>query len=153
MLADEVGNFRNPRQSGANRLVLVERHGDAFARAADGNSGEHLAVFDASGECVAEVGVVATFLRMGAVILVFQPLFIQIFLHKLLQGKASVVAGEANHFLFFHRIAVVRFVLFLCKVTKFPRIRKKSRDNSLIEQKKTETNRFQKKFSIFARCN
>ena len=48
VLADEVGNLGNPAQTSADALVLVQRHVDAFARAADGNAGEHLALLNAA---------------------------------------------------------------------------------------------------------
>ena len=49
MLTDEVGNLRNPAQSGTHLLVLVQRHADTLARAADGNARIDLAALDALG--------------------------------------------------------------------------------------------------------
>ena len=59
VLTDEVGNLWLPNKSGTDALVLVEGHGDAFARTAHGNAWIYFAFFNAFGKCVAVSGVVA----------------------------------------------------------------------------------------------
>ena len=95
VLTDEVGNLRNPAQAGTDALMLVQRHVDAFARAADGNAGEHLALLDATSQGMAEVAVVAGILGVSAVVLVGVALFFKVFLDELFKRIASVIAGYA----------------------------------------------------------
>ena len=47
VLTNEMCYLRNPAQTGTDRLVLVERHIDALAGAADSDAGEHLTLFNA----------------------------------------------------------------------------------------------------------
>ncbi len=48
VLTDEVCNLGNPAEACANGLMLVERHIDAFARAADGDARKDFACLDAA---------------------------------------------------------------------------------------------------------
>ena len=83
VLTDEMGNLRNPAQTGTDALMLVERHVDALARATDGDAREHLALLDALSQRMAEIGVVAGVLGVGAVVLIGVALFIVVRLHEL----------------------------------------------------------------------
>ena len=83
VLTDEMGNLGDPAQTGTDRLVLVERHVDALARAADGNTGIDLSLLDAFSQGMAEVGVVAGVLGVGAVVLIGVALLVEVFLHEL----------------------------------------------------------------------
>ena len=96
VLADEVGNFGNPAETGTNALVLVERHVDAFARTADSDAGEYFTFLDTAREGMTEVRVVARILSIGAVVLVFESFLLEILLDELFQGKASVIGGNAD---------------------------------------------------------
>ena len=101
VLTDEVGNLGNPAQTGTNVAVVVERHVDALAAATDGYAGEHLALLNTAGQRMAEIAVVARVLRVRAIVLVLVSLLFEILLHKLLQCKTSVIAGDA-YCLYFH---------------------------------------------------
>ena len=92
VLACESGYLFHPYEGGADALVLVERHGDAFAASADAYAAFCLALFYGLGQCVTEVGVVATVLVIAAIVLVCYVVFTQILFHNLLQGEAGVVA-------------------------------------------------------------
>ena len=83
VLTDEVGNLRNPAKTGTDTLVLVKRHVDALTRAADGDTREYLASFDATSQCVTEVGVVAGVLGLGAVVLIGVALLFEVLLNEL----------------------------------------------------------------------
>ena len=91
VLADEVGNLGLPDEAGADLLVLVERHADAFARAAHGYAGIDFAPLDAFGQSVAVGGVVAGLLGVGAVVFVGDAFLVEIFLYELLQGICRMV--------------------------------------------------------------
>ena len=84
VLTDEMGYLRNPAQTGTDGLVLVERHVDALAAAADGDAGEHFTLFNAAGQSVAEVTVVTRVLGIGAVVLIGIALLVEVLLHELL---------------------------------------------------------------------
>lgn len=92
VLADEVGNLGTPDEAGANLLMLVERHRDAFAAAAHGDAGIAFTGFDGVGQSMAEGSIVAAFLGVGAVIVILDTLLIEVFLDKLFQRKCCVVA-------------------------------------------------------------
>lgn len=70
VLAYEMGYFGLPYKACTDLLVLVEGHGDAFARAAHGYAWIDLAVFDAFGEGMAVGGVVAGVFGVCAVIFI-----------------------------------------------------------------------------------
>ena len=93
VLADEMGNLWNPTQTGSDGLVLVERHVDAFAGAADGDAGIDLAGFDAARQGVAEVAVVARVLAVGAVVLPCNTALIEVLFDELFEGIASVIGS------------------------------------------------------------
>ena len=95
VLADEMGNLRNPAETGSDRLMLVERHVDTFARSADGYARENFAILNTTGQCMAEVAIVAGVLGIGAVVLKRVALLLEVLLHELLKCIASVVAGYA----------------------------------------------------------
>ena len=84
--------------------MLVQRHVDALAAAADGNARIHLALLDALGQRMAKVTVVARLLGVRAIVLVLIALLFKILLDELLQSKASVIAGE-SYCLNFHIIS------------------------------------------------
>ena len=83
VLADKMGYLGNPAETGTDRLVLVERHVDALTRAADGDTGEYLALLDALSKRVAEVAIVARVLGVGAVVLIGVALLFEILLDEL----------------------------------------------------------------------
>ena len=97
MHARHLGNFGYPHEGGAYVLVLVERHGDAFAAAADGNAAFHFARFHTLSEGVGKVGIVAAFGGVSAVVLVCDTLFLEVLLDVLLEFKAGMVAGQSYH--------------------------------------------------------
>ena len=83
VLTDEVGYLGYPAQTGTDALVFVERHVDAFARAADGYARINLALLDATRQCMAEIAIVARSLAVGSVVLVGQTLLVEILLYEL----------------------------------------------------------------------
>ena len=83
VLTNQVGNLRNPAKTGTDTLVLVKRHVDALTRAADGDTWEYLALLDALGQRVAEVGVVAGVLGISTVVLIGITLLLEILLYEL----------------------------------------------------------------------
>jgi len=97
VLTDKMGYLWDPAQSGADALMLVQGHGDTLSAAAHGYTLLYLTVLYAAGQCVAVVGVVATIGSIGAVVLVLQPLLLQILLDKLLKFKSSVITCYSNH--------------------------------------------------------
>ena len=70
VLTDEVGNFWLPNKACTDALVLVEGHGDAFARTAHGDAWIDFAFLDAFGQSVTVGGIVAGLFSIGAVVLV-----------------------------------------------------------------------------------
>ena len=83
VLTDQMGDLRDPAESGTDRLVLVERHVDTLTATADGDTWEHLALFDATSQCMSEVGVVARVLGISAVVLIGVALLFEVLLHEL----------------------------------------------------------------------
>ena len=96
VLADEVSNLWLPNKAGTDTLVLVEGHGDAFSRTAHGDATFHLACFYAFSQCVAVSGIVAAVFGVGAVILVFNALFLQVALDELLERKSGMIGCYTN---------------------------------------------------------
>lgn len=78
-----MGDFGNPAEAGTNGLVLVECHVDAFARTADSDAGIDFTFLDTACEGMTEVRVVARFLGIGAVVLVFEAFLLEILLDEL----------------------------------------------------------------------
>ena len=91
VLADKVGNFGSPAEAAADARVLVHRHGNAFAGAADGDAVVYLAPFNGIGQRMTEVGIVAAFLRVGTEVVVVVTPLIEVFLYKLFKAEASVI--------------------------------------------------------------
>ena len=83
VLTDEVGNLWLPNKTGTDALMLVEGHGDAFARTAHGDAWIYFAFLDAFSQCVAIGGVVTRFFGIGAVVLVLVAFLLKIFLDEL----------------------------------------------------------------------
>ena len=83
VLTDEVGNLGLPNKTGTDALMLVEGHGDAFARTAHGDAGIYFAFLDAFSQCVAIGGIVTRFFGIGAVVLVLVAFLLKIFLDEL----------------------------------------------------------------------
>ena len=83
VLANEVSNLGLPNKTGTDALVLVEGHGDAFARTAHGDARIYFAFLDAFSQCVAIGGIVTGFFGIGAVVLVLVAFFLEIFLDEL----------------------------------------------------------------------
>ena len=83
VLTDEVGNLWLPNKSGTDALMLVEGHGDAFARTAHGDAWIYFAFLDAFSQCVAIGGIVARLFGIGAVVLVLIAFLLKIFLDEL----------------------------------------------------------------------
>ena len=95
--ARHLGNFGHPYEGGAYVLVLVERHGDSFAAAADGDAAFHFARLHTLSEGVGKVGIVAAFGGVSAVVLVSNALFFEVLLDVVLEFIAGVVAGKSYH--------------------------------------------------------
>ena len=100
VLTDEVGNLWLPNKSGTDALMLVEGHGDAFARTAHGNTWIYFAFLDAFSQCVAIGGIVTGFFGVGAIVLVLIAFLFEIFLDELLQRKCCMIGCDTN----FHKI-------------------------------------------------
>ena len=83
VLTDEMGNLGNPAETGTDGLVLVERHVDALARAADGNAGEYLSLLNTLCQRMAKVRVIAGVLGVGAIVLIGIALLVEVLLHEL----------------------------------------------------------------------
>ena len=83
VLTDEVGNLGLPNKTGTDALMLVESHGDAFARTAHGDAWIYFAFLDAFSQCVAIGGIVTGFFGIGAVVLVLVAFLLKIFLDEL----------------------------------------------------------------------
>ena len=101
--ADQRGDLGLPAQSGADPLVLVERHGHAFARAAEGDALRQLARLDRFGQRVGEVGVVDALGRVGAEIEHLIAHGVEVTHQEFFHFIARVVAGDTY---FLHRISV-----------------------------------------------
>ena len=98
VLTDEVGNLGSPHQSCANALMLVERHADALAGAADGNAGIDRAVLDGLAQGMTEVAVVTAGLARRAEVAIDDAPLHEILLDEFFQRVASVVAGHPYYF-------------------------------------------------------
>ena len=83
VLAGHFGNFGSPAQSGADVGVLVERHAHALARTANTDTLLAFALFDAFGQLMGEVGIVATFFAKTTVVSIGHLMTVQIFFDKL----------------------------------------------------------------------
>ena len=83
VLTDEVGNLGLPNKTSTNALVLVEGHGDAFARTAHGDAWIYFAFLDAFSQSVAIGGIVTRLFGIGAVVLVLVAFLLKIFLDEL----------------------------------------------------------------------
>ena len=83
MLTNQVGYLRNPTETCTDALVLVQRHVDAFTAAADGDTGEYLALLNALSQCMTEIRVVTRVLGVGTVVLIGVALLVEVLLHKL----------------------------------------------------------------------
>lgn len=66
VLTRQGGNFGHPAQGGANVRMLVERHGDAFAAATNGNAAFALFTVDGAAERMTEIGIIAGVGRMSS---------------------------------------------------------------------------------------
>ena len=96
VFADEMCNLRSPDKTGADALVLVEGHGDAFARTAHGNAAFHFTSFDAFSQLVTIGGIVATVFGVSAVVLIFNALLLQVALDELLERKSCMIRCYTN---------------------------------------------------------
>ena len=83
VLTDEVGNLGLPNKTGTDALVLVEGHGDAFARTAHGDARIYFAFLDAFSQSMTIGGIVTGFFGIGAVVLVLVAFLLEIFLDEL----------------------------------------------------------------------
>ena len=101
MLAGKTGYLWNPAEGRAYALVLVERHVDALAAAADADTRIAFATFDGSGAQVGKVGVVATFLAVGAKVNVFDAVAFQVVDNCQFGGISRMVAAQSNGNVFF----------------------------------------------------
>ena len=70
MLTAEMGNLRNPCESGANTLMLVERDADTLATAAYRNAWIYLTALNGLAQGMAKVGIIATHVAICTEILV-----------------------------------------------------------------------------------
>ena len=95
VLADEVSDFGLPDEAGADALMLVERHRDAFARAAHCDAGIDLATLNSLCQSMAKSRVVARFFGQRAVVLELHTFLFKVLLYKLFQRKGGVVAGQS----------------------------------------------------------
>ena len=106
VLADELSNLRAPYETCAYCLMLVQRDGHAFARAADADADIADAILDALSESVSIVRVIDTCITPAAVVLYWPAFLLEILFNEFLQWVASVVAGE-SYFLYIHKCFVV----------------------------------------------
>lgn len=98
VLAYEMRYFGYPAESGTYALMLVERHVDALAAAADGNAGVALAALHGCCKRVSIVGIVAAIGAVGAEVLVLPAFGLEPLLHIFFQFVTSVVAGKTYQF-------------------------------------------------------
>ena len=110
VLTNEVGDFGAPCQSGTHALMLVERDGDAFARAANADARIYLAALDALGQGMAEVRIVDAGIAPRAIVLIGIAFLLEILKHELLQRITCMVAGYAYGF-YFHIVTVLMILL------------------------------------------
>ena len=96
VLTDKVGNLWLPNKTSTNALVLVESHGDAFSRTAHGNAAFHFTSLDAFSQLVTIGGIVATVFSVGAVVLIFNALLLQVALDELLERKSGMIGCYTN---------------------------------------------------------
>ena len=101
VLTAEMGNLRNPSETCAHTLMLVERDADTLATAAYGNTVIYLSSLDRFAHSMAEVGIVAAHVDICAEVLVGISMLILVLEHLLLQFEACVVASYSNC-LYFH---------------------------------------------------
>jgi hypothetical protein len=102
VLTDEMGNLRNPTQTGTHLLVLVQRNADAFARTADGDTRIDLTTLDALSKSMTEVGIIDRGVTPSTVVLIGVALLFQVLEHELLKWVACMIAGY-TYSLYFHR--------------------------------------------------
>ena len=105
VLSYQMGNLGCPCQSGTYVLMLVQCHGNTLATSADADAGKHLALLNALGKRMTEVGIVATVFGQCAVILVFQSMSIEILFHVLLERKPCMIGCNTN-WLFLHNFLI-----------------------------------------------
>ena len=101
VLTDEMCNLRDPTQTGAHLLVLVECDGDTLTRTADGDTRIDLTTLDTLSQSMTEVGIIDRGVAPGTIVLVRITLLFKVLEHKLLKSEACVIAGYANS-LYFH---------------------------------------------------
>ena len=82
VLTNHVCNFGNPCQTGAHTLVLVQRHGNAFAASANADTGIDFTAFDTFSKGMSEVWIIHTHVAPCAVVFVGIAVFFQILNHK-----------------------------------------------------------------------
>ena len=70
MLTDKMCNLRNPAQSCAHLLVLVQGDRDTLATATDSNTGINLATLDTLSQSVAEVRIIYAGIAPSTIVLV-----------------------------------------------------------------------------------
>ena len=101
VLTDQMGNLRNPAQTGTHLLVLVQRDADTLAATADGDTGIYLTALDTLGQSMTEVGIVNRCIAPSTVVLIGVALLFQVLEHELFQRVACVIASY-TYCLYFH---------------------------------------------------
>ena len=113
VLADEVGNLWTPYEASTDLLMLVERHGDAFARATHGNAWIALASLNGIGQSVSVSGIVARLFGQGAIVMPLDTLLVEVLLDELLKWVGGMIARQTHEILDFHRtIYYLQFTIY-----------------------------------------
>ena len=108
--ADQRGDLGVPAKTCTDPLVLVERHGHPFARAAERDAAFHFALLDGLGQRVCEIRVIDAFGRVRTEVEHVVAHSVEITYQKFFHFVAGVIAGDTY---FFHPISVC-----LCSVVQ-----------------------------------
>lgn len=107
VLTGQTGQLDIPAQRRAYALMLVERHADAIARAAQSDAGIYATGLDSLGTRMGEVGIVAALGAVGAEIDILHTLRLEIALDDTLHFISGMVAAQADGHTFFKNIHIV----------------------------------------------
>ena len=92
----KAGELGRPAKSGADALMLVERHGDAVAATTHSNSRINLAGLYGKRAWMSEIGVIAAGVAVGTEIAISDAVGLEIALNHRLKLEARVIATQAN---------------------------------------------------------
>ena len=122
VLARQSGNFLAPAKGSAYALMLVERHVDTVAAAANSDAGIALAALHRLCQRVGIVGIVAAFRRTGTEIPIRNFSRFELRANKLLQFISGMIAGKTYRNIFFQNIHIPDRFFNLYKDSTMPPI-------------------------------